>query len=100
MVRGTTPTFILKFGNDIDLTLANNVYVTFEQYYTKLNKSGEDIEVTAHQVDVYLSQEETLKFAEGKAKIQVNWTYQDGKRACSDILVVDVGPNLIGSVLQ
>ena len=100
MVRGTTPTFILKITNDVDLTEAVNVYATFEQYYTKITKTGEDIEVTAHQVDVYLSQEETLQFAEGKVKIQLNWTYLDGRRACSNIIAVCVKANLVGEVLE
>ena len=101
MVRGTTPTFVLTISdNTIDLTEALNVYVTFKQNSTVINKKGEDIVVTAHQVDVYLSQKETLKFVEGSLEIQLNWTYMDGRRACSVIKTIDVEKNLIGSELK
>ena len=101
MVRGTTPTFVLTISdNTIDLTEALNVYVTFKQNATVINKKGEDIVVTAHQVDVYLSQKETLKFVEGSLEIQLNWTYVNGERACSNITTIDVEKNLIGSELK
>lgn len=100
MVRGTTPTFSLKIDNSVDLTEAYNVYATFKQTNHTLTKTGESLDVTAHQVDVYLSQEETLKFIGGSMDIQLNWTYADGSRACSNIVSVNVGANLIGSVLE
>lgn len=102
MIRGATPTFKLTINDEsIDLTDATSVYVTFRQPTgISLTKSGTDLEVAAKEVDVYLSQEETLKFREGELDIQLNWVYSDGKRACSKIVRRYVGENLIGSVLR
>lgn len=101
MVRGTTPTFQLKItDDDVDLTQATNVYATFKQLGFQIDKSGDDLVVTAKQVDVYLSQEETLQFAEGDIEIQLNWTYGDGSRAATKIKRVSIGKNLIGRVLE
>lgn len=101
MVRGTTPTFQLQITDEtVDLTQATNVYATFKQYDKEIQKTGSAITVSAHQVDVYFTQEESLKFSEGIISVQLNWTYDDGSRACSDIINVAVERNLIGSVLQ
>lgn len=101
MIRGTTPTFQLKIADQtVNLTEARNVYATFEQRGKKLTKTGEDIEVTAQQVDVYFSQAESLQFEVGSVDVQLNWTYSNGARACTDIIRVTVGENLVPEVLQ
>lgn len=101
MVRGTTPTFQLKITDeDVDLTQALNVYATFKQLGIQIDKSGDDIEVSEKQVDVYLSQSESLQFAEGDIEVQLNWTYADGKRAATRIKRIPVGKNLVGRVLE
>ena len=100
MVRGTTPTFRLYLNDEyVDLTQAVNVYVSFKQKDTLITKTGEDLDITENEVDVYLSQAETLKFIKGDAEIQLNWTYLDGRRACSNIITIEVDINLIGDVL-
>lgn len=100
MIRGTTPTFQLKLADDtVDLTQANNVYATFKQESNTITKTGADIEVTANQVDVYFTQSETLSFKAGTMYCQLNWTYSDGQRACSNIISIAVGKNLVGSEL-
>ena len=100
MVRGTTPTFKLILNDDtVDLTTATKVYVTFSQNGIKLTKS-EDLEILEKEVDVYLSQEETLAFVLSSVEIQINWIYGDGKRACTNIVRVPVGRNLINEVLE
>lgn len=102
MIRGTTPTFkLLLSDEEVNLTQALNVYATFKQGTVLITKTGEDLTVTEHEVDVYLNQEESLKFKEGdKLEVQLNWTYNDGKRACSNIIKIDVGRNLLGSVAE
>lgn len=105
MVRGTTPTFSLTVPETVDLTAAANIYVTFATMDNQniVTKTGDDLEVTEHQVDVFLSQEETLLFAVGKIKLQINWTYNDAgtvKRACTDLAVISVKPNLLGEVIS
>ena len=101
MIRGTTPTFTLTLADDtVDLTQAVNVYATFKQGAVVITKTGADLEVSEHSVDVYLDQSETLKFAPGNLQIQLNWTYAQGRRACTNIVSIGIDKNLIGSVLQ
>lgn len=106
MIRGTTPTFKLTVNDEsIDFTQAANVYATFQQLDTLITKTGEDLDISANEVDVYLTQEETLKFRAmpfgiSELKIQLNWTYSDGKRASTLIKTVNVKENLLNKVLQ
>ena len=103
MVRGTTPTFILTL-EDADLT-NTNVYVTFKQdkgdcpMGLVMTKSGDDLSIEDNVISVYLSQEETLRFQRGNLYIQVNFTFDNGKRACSEIALVKVDNNLLNGVL-
>lgn len=99
MVRGTTPTFELTVEGDIDLTQMDNVYATFTQDCYKVTKTGDDLVISAKEVDVYMTQEETLKFKKGTLLIQLNWTFQNGRRACTNILKVNVSENLEEKVL-
>lgn len=100
MIRGTTPTFTLTINDTVDLTEAANVYVTFHSRQGDLTKTGDDLEISANVVNVYLTQEETLSFVVGRCELQINWTYNDGSRACTNIVTVDVGANLINEVLE
>ena len=101
MIRGTTPTFKLTLTDtSVDLTQAQNVYASFSQANVKIVKTGEDLDVMPQEVDVYLTQEESLRFTTGTLNIQLNWTYAGGQRACTNIINVDVGTNLIGKVLE
>ena len=103
MIRGTTPTFVLNLETDtIDLTEANNVYISLETDSVEMLKQNGDegVEIQPHQISVYLTQAETLQFAEkSKIEIQVNWTYANGSRGCTDIAKVSVGRNLVYKVL-
>ena len=108
MIRGTTPTFTLSLQDQtVDLTQALNVYATFEQTRKnscppvfKITKTGDALEISEHSVDVYFTQEESLQFVPGTIQIQLNWTYSEGERACSNIISIAIGRNLEGGVLQ
>lgn len=101
MYRGTTPTFQLKITDEsVDLTEADNVYVTFRTSKGKTTYTGDALEVTAQEVDVYLTQEQTLAFPVGPADVQINWTYDNGKRACTNIARIAISENLLETVLQ
>lgn len=102
IIRGTTPTFVLKINDPtVDLTLAENVYASFTQGKSvNITKTGESLDIQPHQVAVYLSQEETLKFIEGVIEIQLNWTYNNAARAATRIANVEISKNLIGRVIQ
>lgn len=98
--RGTTPTFTLILPETVDLTQARNVYVSFRGSTRALTKSGNDIDVTAHSIDVYLDQRETLSFAQGLVDVQVNWTYANGRRAATLIKKIELTPNLLDKVVE
>lgn len=101
VARGTTPTYILTFAEEsLDLTVANNVYVTFKKGAKVLTKTGQDIEVSAKQIEVYLNQKETLSFSMGEVKVQVNWTSAGGKRACSDVVTINLSEQLLEKVIE
>lgn len=97
----TTPTFTLTFEDEnLDLTEAVNVYVTFQSDRCLLTKSGEDLTVRAKEIDVRLSQEETGRMAEGYIDIQANWTTPGGNRAASDVCSYEIGPQLLKRVIE
>ena len=100
MVQATTPTFILTLPNDVDLGEAAHVYFTLRQNGATIEKSDTDLTIDANEVEVYLTQAETLKLSIGAARLQLNWTYANGSRACSTIATVAVDENLLKAVVE
>ena len=104
MIRGTTPTDTINIKNpgDLDLRNAIEVFVTIRQGQVELTKTGEDIEVAKASVSYCLTQNESLRFKEGKAEAQINWTYMDGqgrKRGATKWLPVNVDRQLLERVI-
>lgn len=104
MHRGTTPTYTFTLPESINLTDATDVYVTFSKpdETVILTKTGNDVSITEHTAEVYLTQEETLSFPIGQIVIQLNWIYTEGslrKRACSKKLRIKSEKNLLEEVL-
>ena len=104
MYRGTTPTFTFNVPDDVFLTEASNVYVTFAQMDETVvfTKESPDLTITDHSVQLYLTQEDTLKLPNGRVKVQLNWLYEESgvtKRACTKITTIDAKRNLIDEVL-
>lgn len=84
MRRGSTPTN--TFDVDIDLTNAT-VYVSYEQGgRVVLEKTGEDLTVTAESIVLHLTQEETLAFVPGKVNIQIRYVFPNGAADASNII--------------
>ena len=99
--RGVTPTFTLKFNEEsLDLTQAANVYVTFSYGKGKITKGANDITVRENEVDVFLSQQETLAFPIGVVEIQVNWVYGNGVRGASDCVSYKFSKQLLDRVVS
>ena len=105
---GTTPTFTLTFtDDDLDLTAASHVYVTFQSGIKKVTKSDSDLTVAAKQIEVVLTQAETLQLlqnqyedAETMVEIQANWTYSTGKRGSSDVSNYPFSKQLLPEVIN
>lgn len=105
---GVTPTFTLTFDDDnLDLTAADHVYVTFKSGLTKITKSDAQLTVSAKEIEVALTQAETLAFmptsylpCPPKVDIQANWTYTGGDRAASEIFSYQFGNQLLDEVVS
>lgn len=100
MVQATTPTFILTLPDTVDLSQAANIYFSLRQKNVLIEKTGDDLTVDGQTVSVYLGQAETLQLCSGAAQIQLNWTYANGSRACSNIVSVQVSENLLKEVVE
>lgn len=97
MVQATTPTIIMNLPNTVDLTQAQTIVFTITQGSTVIKKVITD--ASAQQVSVYLTQDDTLGLSNGIAQIQLNWTYSDNSRACTNIVNINVTPNLLKAVI-
>ena len=101
IARATTPTFTCTFEDQtLDLTTANNVYVTFAQGARTITKKGSDLVISPKQIEVYLAQNETLPFQVGAVKVQANWTGANGRRAASVVETVEMSEQLLKKVVE
>jgi len=90
MKRGTTPTNTFK--TNIDLTGAT-VFLTYSQRgRVVLEKTGDDLEISAEAVVTRLTQKDTLGFdALQKVSIQIRYVFPDGTAGASNIMTASVG---------
>ena len=74
---GFTPTFVFSIPqNTEDLTAVDAIHVTFSGGGCFVDKSGDDITVlSATELEVTLTQEETLSMWGRTVMVQVNWLY-------------------------
>ena len=100
MYKGTTPTLLFSTQAEIDLTRAENIYITLSDMKKReiFTKSGSDLYIEAQRVGVYLTQEETLSLPQ-RIQAQINWTYPNEKRMCSQIMILNVNDNLLNQVI-
>lgn len=96
-MQGLTPTITITVGTSTDLTEAGNVYPSIKQGKAVLQP--DDFFVSAHQVDIYLTQAETLNLNPGVAEVQLNWTYPSGQRGATRPKPIMVDENQIKEVL-
>ena len=101
MRRGTTPTIVINVtGEDF---FESTLYVTLEQGEFELTKTGEDVAVTPTDngatVEIFLSQEETLAFTNGSARIQIRWIDSGGNAQASPIKAIEISPILLDGVI-
>lgn len=101
MRRGTTPTITIRVkGEDFDGSM---LYVTLEQGAIQLTKTGSDVLVTPTEtgstVAIFLTQEETLMFTKGTARIQIRWINSSGIADASPIKNIEVNPILLEGVI-
>lgn len=97
--RGTTPTHY--FDVEIDLTNTEVLYLTYTQGSKIIvEKEKPDLTVTAEEVSVTLTQEETLAFSDKQiVEMQFRGRYPDGTAVESDIIEAEVGRILKDGVI-
>ena len=103
MYKGTTPTLSLEFPETVDLTEATSIAVTFSDGRGNklMELTDSDIDVSAHQIDIDLSQEQTLAMPKD-VLLQVNFLYVDGstnRRCASEIAGLRFLNNLKNEVM-
>lgn len=90
----------------MDLSLAENVYVTLKQGSYALELTGEDLTIDQNVISCFLDQEQSLRFTENSpAKIQVNWTYIDTdgvtvRRAATKVKEIPISEQLMKRVIS
>lgn len=95
----TTPTFTLTFEDEnLDLTEATNVYVSFRSKGYTLTKDTADLTIRAKEIDVFLTQNETSRF-QNSIEIQANWTTPGGHRAASEVANYPISKQLLQRVV-
>lgn len=97
--RGSTPVHIFK--TSADLTDADVIFITYQQAgRTIIEKDKSDCQVSKEQIQVMLTQEETLllKHSYG-VSIQVRARFNDGTAIVSNIIHTDVGTLLKNGVI-
>lgn len=105
MFTGTTPTYVLTFGDDVDFTQADNIAVTIcdPRRNVIVELETEDLIITETTIQFSLTQEQTLALPNGNCLLQVNAIYDDGTsvaRACSEIGVLEFKKNLKNEVME
>ena len=108
MIEWPTPDYVFRIRDEnVDLTQAINVYVTFVQGSYSCTKTGSDIQVSEKEVRVWLDQDESsvFKASNSKVEVQINWTYnRDGQtkigRAATTIKSFQVTRNLLQKAIE
>lgn len=98
MRRGSTPTN--TFSVNLDLRDAT-VFVTYEQDdKIVVEKTGEDLTITATAVSCTLTQEETLRFHAGRVNIQLRFVTALGAADASNIIATTAERILKDGVIE
>lgn len=102
MFKGTTPSLILTFDEDVDFQDAYSIVVTFATDYHKiiLEKSDSELEINSNTITINFTQEETLSFNDGTMLVQMNVLFRDGNRVASNIEEIQWVTNLKNEVMS
>ena len=101
MIRGTSPTIVLKLIG-MDLDRIETAYVTFKQGRRGITKitTGDDVTITEEGLEVFLSQEDTLEFKPGEVQIQVRGMTTDNVAFATDIVTREMNDILQEGVIS
>lgn len=102
IARGSTFSFTLSLPEEMDISDAKQVWVTFTQNgKEKINKSIEDVTIDVNKIIVTLTQEETLSLHTGSAEMQTRiLTHDDTSLVQYPIIDWEVVPILKEGVIK
>ena len=81
MIRGTTPTIVLKIKNpDFDMSAIDFVHISIADFSEKILKIIENpiIDIEEKTISYHLTQEDTLAFGIGTLSVQAKGKLLDG----------------------
>ena len=93
MTRGTTPVYEITV-KDFDTLEGHQVEVSLKQKDALLVFKHDDVEIEDNVIAVTLTQEETLRFTKGTAKLQVRGIDATGTAWASSIVSIYINPIL------
>lgn len=110
MIRATTPTHKFIFPNILPINTLDKIQITYSQIIGRghdredsivLEKNLEDIDIDTENntITVNFTQEETNKFREGFAEIQIRAKREDGQVIASQIIKAKVKKTLNKEIL-
>lgn len=100
IIIGTTPTVVIEIeGESVDLSGVTEFLATIEQSSIVAVIEAQRVEVEGNYLSVSLRQEDTLRFREGEATMQVNWKYPDGLRGAIEQMDIEFLPNSYRKVM-
>lgn len=94
MTRGTTPTYIISFDETIDFSSVDTWLITLKQADAMLSINDPVVDVEEGTLSITLSQEQTLGFKSGQARLQVRGMFADEVAFASNICTVPINPIL------
>lgn len=100
MTRGTTPDIICTLSG-VDFSEIKSIYATIRQGSVVVEKTIDDVVINYPHIHIFLTQEETLKFAGNKtASIQIRGLSNDGTAWATGIKSTTVKPILKEGVIE
>lgn len=106
MIPGCTSSIDVELDDHlVNLNNVDHIYVTINQNGTIGEYDDDRIEVgiNGYSLSVYLDQADTLRYRNGPATMQVNWTKDDGlgniSRAATDPFIIYYDRQLLRKVL-
>lgn len=104
IIRGTTPSITFHINTELDLTKIVEIWITFKGKYGAVNEMTytiDDVTIDAENgnINLFLSQEDTLKFTDNPYDIQIRLRTDDDLAYASAIIEVAIGRILKDGVI-
>lgn len=102
MYRGTSPTIVINVTGE-NFSTAAEVFVTLEQNNHQITKALSDLTIIPDgddsQIELFLTQKETLSFRKGTGLLQIRWKDTSDIAYASPMARIDIDPILLEGVI-